>query len=169
MIDGTADLRIVNQEAAKEEFVPDPTELEIERIQEEQKIALAHGGFADMAEFQEALKAGAGADFHAKSGYPGMMGGSLKDHAEVKEKEEDPIHKILKAQKEAAEKSARAPKMDKTGASGEDVVTKAPRSEQPRTATSSSAASAASVEEKTSAASVAPVPAEETARAKDEL
>ena len=178
VIDGTADLRIVNQEAAKEEPVPDPEELEIERLQEEQRIALLHGGFADMNEFQEALKNGAGHDFHAKSGFPGKMD---SPHKGKEAKNEDPIHQILKAQKEAAEKSARAPKMDKTGASGEQVVVKAAPSkdaEQPRTSAPPSSAPAA--EESTTviapppsaqstAASAAAEPAEETTRAKDEL
>lgn len=179
MIDGTADLRIINQEAAKEEFVPDPDELEIERLQEEQKILLAHGGFADMAEFQEALKSGKGAEFHGKSGYPGMMGGPPKEHGESGgEKKKDPIHEILKAQKEAAEKAAQAPKMDKTGASGEEVLVKAAKSsEHPRTGAPPSASTAVEsstvaapppVAEQTTASVVAEA-AEETARVKDEL
>lgn len=45
IIDGTADLEIANKEAAQEEFAPDETELEIERKQEAQRMALAHGGF----------------------------------------------------------------------------------------------------------------------------
>lgn len=45
IIDGTANLEIANKEAAEEEFVPDETELEIERKQEAQRMALAHGGF----------------------------------------------------------------------------------------------------------------------------
>jgi len=73
VIDGTADLNIVNKEAAAEEFVPDETELEIERKQEAQRIALAHGGFADIIDFEEALKNGQGANFHSSHGYPGSM------------------------------------------------------------------------------------------------
>ena len=45
IIDGTADLTIANEEAKKEEFVPDESELEIQRKQEAQRMALAHGGF----------------------------------------------------------------------------------------------------------------------------
>lgn len=45
IIDGTADLEIANKQAATEEFVPSEEELEIERQQEAQRIALAHGGF----------------------------------------------------------------------------------------------------------------------------
>lgn len=104
VVDGTADLRIVNEEAKQEEFVPDEAELEIERQQEAQRMALAHGGFSSLVDFEEAIKAGHGADYHAKQGYPGMMGGGLP-----KGKEE----------KEAQEESAKSPKMAKTGDEGQ--------------------------------------------------
>lgn len=74
IIDGTADLTVLNEEAKAEEFVPDATELEIEKQQEAQRIALAHGGFADLIDFEKAVKEGAGADYHDVHGYPGMMG-----------------------------------------------------------------------------------------------
>jgi protein disulfide-isomerase A6 len=74
VIDGTADLKVVNEEAKAEEFVPDEKELEIERQQEAQRIALAHGGFVDLVDFEQAVKDGAGADYHDVHGYPGMMG-----------------------------------------------------------------------------------------------
>lgn len=45
IIDGTANLEIANKQAAEEEFTPDETELEIERKQEAQRMAIAHGGF----------------------------------------------------------------------------------------------------------------------------
>ena len=90
MLDGTADLSMVNAKAAEEEFVPDEKELEIERMQEAQRIALAHGGFTDLIDFEEALKNGAGADFHEKHGYPGMMGGGMPKKAkEGTEKDEE--------------------------------------------------------------------------------
>ena len=44
-IDGTANWEIANKQAAEEEFTPDETELEIERKQEAQRMAIAHGGF----------------------------------------------------------------------------------------------------------------------------
>ncbi|KAJ4000340.1 hypothetical protein F5050DRAFT_1563164 [Lentinula boryana] len=72
VIDGTADLKAVNEEAASEEFVPDEAELEIERKQEAQRIALAHGGFANFIDFEDALKKGHNP--HGSQGYPGMMG-----------------------------------------------------------------------------------------------
>jgi len=182
VIDGTADLRTVIEEAKKEEFVPDETELEIERKQEAQRMALAHGGFSEMIDFEEAIKQGHGADFHGTHGYPGMMGEVPKKHGEEAKEErvEDPIHKILKAQREAAEKSANAPKMAKTG-DGEQIVLKAPTdTAQPRTPVPSEtpapvedestvAAPAEAQTASTTASVVESIPAEETARTKDEL
>lgn len=122
VLDGTADLTILNKQAAEEEFVPDEELLEIERKQEAQKIALAHGGFTELIDFEEAIKNGAGADFHAKNGYPGMMGGAPPKQSDAKAKEEeDPIRRILKAQQEAEQKEREKPKMAKTGEAGQVV------------------------------------------------
>ncbi|PSR71910.1 hypothetical protein PHLCEN_2v12217 [Hermanssonia centrifuga] len=160
VVDGTADLRISNAEAAKEEFVPDDTELEIERKQEAQRMALAHGGFSDMIDFEAAILAGHGSDFHDKNGYTGVMGGGLpKKDA----KSEDPI---LKTEQETQEQSAESPKMAKTGDGQQEVFEAPTDAGHPRTP----------------AASATPAPSSEagtfiphaegaqgTARAKDEL
>lgn len=74
MIDGGVDLKVANKVAMEEEFVPDEKELEIERRQEAQRLALAHGGFASLIDFEQAVKDGHGADYHDIHGYPGMMG-----------------------------------------------------------------------------------------------
>lgn len=74
ILDGTADLSVANEEAATEEFIPDPEVLEIERQQEAEMLKLAHGGFSDMIDFEAALKDTAAKNFHAQNGYPGMMG-----------------------------------------------------------------------------------------------
>jgi protein disulfide-isomerase A6 len=139
VIDGTADLRIVNEEAKKEEFVPDESELEIERRQEAQRIALAHGGFADMPQFEAAILAhGSGADFHGTHGYSGLMSGSLPKKDEKKEQEEvgkpeEPIHEVPKAQAEAQGESSQVGKMAATG-DGKQAVFEAPSSAgQPQT------------------------------------
>lgn len=73
VIDGSADLTTANEEAKSEEFVLDDEELEIQRKQEAQRIALLHGGYSDLIDFEEALKNG-GADYHDTTGYGGMMG-----------------------------------------------------------------------------------------------
>ncbi|KAI0317228.1 hypothetical protein OF83DRAFT_1190790 [Amylostereum chailletii] len=116
VLDGTADLTVLNEAAKEEEYELSPEEEEIERQQEAQRLALAHGGFTEMIDFEEAVKQ-YGTDFHDSHGYGGMMGDmpKKKDKAGAKEgteekkakKEEDPIHRILKVQKEKAEKKAK--------------------------------------------------------------
>ncbi|RDX54098.1 hypothetical protein OH76DRAFT_1061622 [Lentinus brumalis] len=127
VLDGTVDLTELNKQAAQEEFVPDEELLEIERKQEAQRMALAHGGYSDLIDFEEAIKNGAGADFHEKNGFPGMMGGGLPKKADAKAegagKKEDPIHRILKAQQEAEKKEREKPKMAKTGEAGQVIFT----------------------------------------------
>ncbi len=142
VLDGTADLTIVNKEAAQEEFVPDEELLEIERKQEAQRMALAHGGFTNLIDFEEAIKNGAGADFHDKHGFPGMMGGAppKKAPAGEQDKKEDPIHKILKAQQEAEKKEREKPKMAKTDDG--QVAFKAEETSHPKTPVAGEAESA---------------------------
>lgn len=107
MIDGTADLRIVNEEAKQEEFTPDETELEIERKQEAQRIALAHGGFNDLIDFEKAILEGHG-NYHESAGYGGMMHGKLPNKEDLKA--DDPLHQYLKHQKdEAAQEPLHSP------------------------------------------------------------
>lgn len=75
VLDGTADLKIAVEEAKKEEYVPPTTEeLEIQRKQEAQRIALLHGGFTELIDFEKAILEG-GANYHETAGYGGMMGG----------------------------------------------------------------------------------------------
>ncbi|CAL1714404.1 unnamed protein product [Somion occarium] len=158
IIDGTANLEIANKEAAQEDFVPDETELEIERQQEAQRMALAHGGFSDLIDFEEAVKQ-YGTDFHGKHGYPGMMGGPpmpmKKDAKSNDDKPEDPIQKILKHQKEEAEKSAKAPKMAKTGDGGEIVLEVPTETGHPKTPVADAAATETPAESTLSASSSA--------------
>lgn len=178
MIDGTADLRIVNEEAKQEEFIPDEEELEIERRQEAQRIALAHGGFSDLPEFEAAIMAHAakgGGDFHGSNGYAGLMSGHLpkkeesKDKPEDKaDKPEDPIHKILKSQKEAQEGS-HAGRMAATG-EGKQAVFEAPASAgQPHTPAPSGSVAAPAAESATVVAQAQTAQATGTMRATDEL
>lgn len=60
----------------------DEKEAEIERQQEAQRIALMHGGFTDMIDFEKAMLEG-GADFHDTNGYGGMMG-AVPEHLKKK-------------------------------------------------------------------------------------
>ena len=82
VLDGTADLKAANAEAAAEQFVPDEEELAIEKEQEAEMLKLAHGGYADMIDFEKAIKDGHGKDFHAAHGYPGMMPGAKNPYVQ---------------------------------------------------------------------------------------
>ena len=75
VLDGTADLKVAIEEAKKEEYVP-PTaeELKIQRKQEAQRIALLHGSFTELIDFEKAILEG-GTNYHETAGYGGMMGG----------------------------------------------------------------------------------------------
>ncbi|GLB41520.1 putative thioredoxin [Lyophyllum shimeji] len=83
VLDGTADLSALNEAAKAEEYEPTPEELEIQEKQEAQRLKLMHGGFADMVDFEKAVKEGAGAGYHDTHGYQGMMGEPPKKKAEA--------------------------------------------------------------------------------------
>jgi len=131
IIDGTANLEIANKQAATEDFEPTEEELEIERQQEAQRIALAHGGFSDLIDFEEAIKQH-GKDFHGKHGFPGSMG-DMPKKKKAGDKPEDPMKKILKSQSEAAARSAQPPQMMKTGNGGQVVFDPATETGHPKT------------------------------------
>ncbi|EJC99936.1 uncharacterized protein FOMMEDRAFT_112230 [Fomitiporia mediterranea MF3/22] len=89
LLDGSANFDELNAAAAAEEFIPDPEQLEIERQQEAEMLKLAHGGFADMIDFEKAVKEGSAKDFHGKNGYPGMMGGAPSAGKKAEGQKED--------------------------------------------------------------------------------
>jgi len=89
VLSGTADLSAILDESKAEELVIDDKELEIEQKQEAQKIALMHGGFSSLIDFEEALKDGAGRDFHGSNGYSGVMGG-IPEHLKKKKPSDAP-------------------------------------------------------------------------------
>jgi len=82
VLNGTADLSSIVEETKAEEFVMDEAELEIERKQEAQRIALLHGGFTSLIDFEKAIKEG-GAGYHDSHGYMGVMGG-IPEHLKKK-------------------------------------------------------------------------------------
>ena len=84
VLNGTADLSSIIEETKAEEIVIDEKELEIERKQEAQRIALLHGGFTDLIDFEKALLNG-GADYHGSHGYGGGMGG-IPEHLKKQSK-----------------------------------------------------------------------------------
>ncbi|KAJ7156891.1 hypothetical protein C8R43DRAFT_997557 [Mycena crocata] len=69
VIDGTADLTVINAEAKAEEFEPTEEELEIQRKQEAQRIALLHGGFSELIDFEAAVLNGDAANYHDTHGF----------------------------------------------------------------------------------------------------
>jgi protein disulfide-isomerase A6 len=85
VLDGTVDLSELAEETKNEEYVEDESEAEIARKQEAQRIALMHGGFTDIIDFEKAMLEG-GANYHDSAGYGGMMG-SVPEH--LKKKKED--------------------------------------------------------------------------------
>jgi len=89
VLSGTADLSAILDESKAEELVVDEKELEIEQKQEAQKIALMHGGFSSLIDFEAALKDGAGRDFHSSGGYSGIIGG-IPEHLKKKQPSDAP-------------------------------------------------------------------------------
>ncbi|KAF7289412.1 Protein disulfide isomerase [Mycena chlorophos] len=69
VVDGTADITVANAQAKAEEYDPTEEELEIERKKEAQRMALLHGGYADLVDFEQAILDGAGASFHDSNGF----------------------------------------------------------------------------------------------------
>ncbi|KAI0367610.1 hypothetical protein BV20DRAFT_970394 [Pilatotrama ljubarskyi] len=132
ILDGTLDLEALAREAPPvEEEVLDEREKEIERQQEEQRMKLAHGGYNDMIDFEEAMKAGINP--HASGGHGGAHGEIPKKAAhEGKKEEEDPIRRILKHQEEEAKKEAERPKMAQTG-DGAQIVFDPAETSHPKT------------------------------------
>lgn len=120
VIDGTADLSVVNEEASKEEFVPDPEELEIQKKQEAEMLKLAHGGFSDMIDFEEAVKDGSAKNFHKANGYPGMMGGSVPEHY-LKDKGEKKEETEAGAVKEEVAKEVKSESASDAGSSSSEL------------------------------------------------
>jgi protein disulfide-isomerase A6 len=75
VLDGTVDLKEANEQAKAEEDVVSPEDIEVERKQEAERIALAHGGFADLIDFKKAVK-----DASARGGsFHGMDIGNLEE------------------------------------------------------------------------------------------
>ena len=145
-MDGTADLTVALEEAQTEEYVEDPEEAEIARKQEAQRIALMHGGFTDLIDFEKAMLEG-GANYHDTAGYGGMMG-SIPEH--LKKKSDTPA--------EEATASSKKPAAQKTKANG--ITTPMPNTETPAPEVSESV---------TTGKSRMPATTDPAARPKDEL
>jgi protein disulfide-isomerase A6 len=68
ILDGTANLTVQHSQVPDDSHMPTPEEQEIERKQEAQRLALLHGGFSDIIDFENAIKEH-GTDFHGAHGY----------------------------------------------------------------------------------------------------
>ena len=128
ILDGTVNLSALSSQAQEEVYEPTPEEEEIERKQEAQRLALLHGGFSDMIDFEEAIKK-YGPDFHGADDYGASLGDTPKKGQKVDSKEgtqdgyerdEDMIHRAIRIQREKEEQEAKealkdcTPKMDGT-------------------------------------------------------
>ncbi|KAJ8488391.1 hypothetical protein ONZ45_g13977 [Pleurotus djamor] len=110
ILDGTADLKIVNEEAKTEEFAPSEEDLEIQRKQDAQRIALAHGGWSDIIDFEKAILEH-GTNFHGSQGFQGMMG----DIPYKKEKGKEPSEEEKAKSQEALKPEKTESGMPQTG------------------------------------------------------
>ncbi|KAH9968412.1 hypothetical protein BGW80DRAFT_1338369 [Lactifluus volemus] len=107
VLDGTVTLTSSGSQSPEDGHKLSPEEEDIERKQEAQRLALLHGGFADMIDFDEAIKKH-GAGFHGEHGYSASLDDELKNDptrdtnkAEYEhEREEDPIHRAIRIQRE---------------------------------------------------------------------
>jgi len=114
ILDGTANLSSPHSQVPEGTYELTPEEEEIERKQEAQRLALLHGGFADMVDFEEAVKK-YGPDFHGAHGYGASLGDAVKGQKvdpekgaqERHEREEDPMHRAIRIQREKEEQMAK--------------------------------------------------------------
>lgn len=106
ILDGTVILTSSGSHDPGDSHKLSPEEEDIERKQEAQRLALLHGGFADMIDFEKAIKHGAG--FHGEHGYSASLDDELKNdqtrdtnRGEYEhERDEDPILRAIRIQRE---------------------------------------------------------------------
>ncbi|KAJ7027918.1 hypothetical protein C8F04DRAFT_73426 [Mycena alexandri] len=111
VIDGTADINVINEEAKAEEFEPSEEELAIQQKQEAQRIALLHGGYSDLIDFEQAVLNGNAENYHDVHGF-----GSPPPLKKVKEGEAASAEtaakpeetEVVKAETEAAKPTTEA-------------------------------------------------------------
>jgi protein disulfide-isomerase A6 len=120
VLDGTVNLSSPSTQAQEETYEKTPEEEEIERKQEAQRLALLHGGFSDMFDFEEAMKK-YGPDFHGPDGYGASLGDTPKKGQKVDSEEatqdeyehdEDLIHRAIRIQREKEEQEPKEPNKD---------------------------------------------------------
>ncbi|KAF7309480.1 Protein disulfide isomerase [Mycena indigotica] len=101
VLDGTADLTVANAEAKAEEEQYEPTEeeLEIQRKQEAQRMALLHGGFADLVDFEQAILSGNADSYHDTNGFgsPPPLKKKKKEEAATEPVDSEPVAEKVEA------------------------------------------------------------------------
>ena len=121
ILDGTANLSSPHSQVQEEIHEPTPEEEEIERKQEAQRIALLHGGFTDMIDFEDAIRKHP--DYHGAHGYGAPKEGQ-KVTQDRHERDEDPIHRAIRVQREKEDQKAKEALKDctpKTDAAGQVI------------------------------------------------
>ncbi|KAF7370921.1 Protein disulfide isomerase [Mycena sanguinolenta] len=104
VIDGTADLTVANEEAKAEEYEPTEEELEIQRKQEAQRMALLHGGYSDLIDFEQAILDGTAEKYHDTNGFGAPP--PLKKKADTSESESAETESVKAPADETAATSA---------------------------------------------------------------
>lgn len=126
ILDGTANLTVQHSQVPEDSHMPTPEEQEIERKQEAQRLALLHGGFSDIIDFENAIKEH-GTGYHGAHGYTarpsdttkdGQINDSDKGDEDTYEREEDPIHRAIRMQLEK-ERGAKDGHIDSSREMGE--------------------------------------------------
>ena len=100
ILDGTANLTAPFTQAP-ESHKPTPEEEEIERKQEAQRLALLHGGFSNIIDFEKVIKEH-GTDFHGTHGHT-LLPGDMSENSQTGEedthrREDDPIQRAIRIQ-----------------------------------------------------------------------
>jgi len=125
ILDGTANLTAPFSQAS-ESHKPTPEEEEIERKQEEQRLALLHGGFSDIIDFEKVIKEH-GTDFHGTHDHTLRPSDMPKDSQTGEEdtfrREDDPIQRAIRIQLGKEEQAAMdTPRVPIPGMSDADQV-----------------------------------------------
>ncbi|KAF7317761.1 Protein disulfide isomerase [Mycena kentingensis (nom. inval.)] len=129
VLDGTADLTVANAEAKAEEAAYEPTEeeLEIARKQEAQRMALLHGGYADLIDFEQAILNGNAENYHDVHGFGSTP---MKRKASEEGEEGKPAEATVEAAAEPTEAAPAEPAAEETTPEAtEDVKTAKDESE----------------------------------------
>ncbi|KAJ7746738.1 hypothetical protein DFH07DRAFT_924219 [Mycena maculata] len=132
VIDGTADLTVINEEAKAEEE-PELTEEEaqVQLKQEAQRMALLHGGYSDLIDFEKALLNANAANYHDTHGF-GSPPPLKKDRAKKAEESE-----TAKAEETETVKAEETAKAEETEAAKAEESKAAATAEESKAATAS--------------------------------